>query len=140
MNVIGYSINKELSQVPGTGSQSPPTNCLDREALLKEVEGDSELLQELIALFLSDGRKHLREIEEAASASNAEEARLAAHALKGSAGVFGQTPFHRLAHQLELSAREGDLTAVRHLSKDLELAFQHLSRSLSCVLGELTGT
>jgi HPt (histidine-containing phosphotransfer) domain-containing protein len=72
----------------------------------------------------------LARLAEAARVANAAELAVAAHAIKGSAGLFSQGEAYADARALELRARAGDLSAADRACQDIE-------RSLSRLMTEL---
>jgi CheY-like chemotaxis protein len=98
--------------------------------LLSIVEGDQELLGELIHLFRQECPRHLREIHEAIAASDATRLARAAHALKGSIGVFGGSVALELASETERLARSGSIEEAARVVRDLEQAILRLTAEL----------
>ena len=80
-----------LASVAGAaaaGSTSEPA-VFDRDAALERMDGDVELLKELVGLFLDECPQRMAEIREALTRRDATKLRQAAHTLKGSVGNFG---------------------------------------------------
>ena len=86
--------------------------------LLALMDGDRELLLELIDVFLEDAPQRIQAVRRALEAHDAEALYKAAHALKGSAGNFGAPDVVSRAIRLEAVARENDLDAA-----DIEFGF-----------------
>jgi HPt (histidine-containing phosphotransfer) domain-containing protein len=74
-----------------------------------QVDGDAELLQEIIGIFLTDYPKTMTLIETAVKEQNAENLEHYAHSLKGSASNFGAAKTVELALSLELMGRNKQL-------------------------------
>jgi CheY-like chemotaxis protein len=97
---------------PGDGSAASDTapvtitRPIDRDALLNRVGGDEALLAEIIQLFLTDCPVRLAEIKAAVDSGEAEAIRLAAHALKGSAGNLSAIGLASAARVLERMGAE----------------------------------
>ena len=89
-------------------------------ALLSRVGGDTETFVELCDIFLDDAPKRLAAIRAAVAASDAQAVRAAAHAFKGSAGVFDADAIVAAARQLEQLGGQGDLAAAPALVETLE--------------------
>ena len=107
---------------------------IDTVSALARVEGDVELLHELVALFLKDLPKMLTTLREAVMAGDASGIERAAHKLKGSVGNFAAPPAFEAALKLEILGRDGSLSeagpAFAHLENEitrLELAMADLS-------------
>ncbi len=101
-------------------------------ALLTGFGGRSDLVRDVIDVFLADAPAMLHRLNEAARASNAVEVAAAAHAIKGSAGLFSQGQAYEHARALELRARGGDVTAA-------DRACEELARSMASLMTELRG-
>ena len=74
---------------------------VDRKALLEYLADDTQLLQEVIALFLADYPGKLAAIQSAVTARVPVDVMKAAHALRGSVGVFGAKNAVAAAQKLE---------------------------------------
>ena len=82
---------------------------VDRKALLEYLADDTQLLQEVIGLFLADSPGMLAAIQSAVSAHIPIDIMKAAHALKGSVGVFGAKNAVAAAQSLESMGRDGNI-------------------------------
>jgi two-component system, sensor histidine kinase and response regulator len=91
---------------------SPPLSGLDKEAILVNLEGDNELLAELIEMYQEDSPKLLDAIAKAVGDKDAQAVQRAAHALKGAIGNFGQGRAYEAAQTLEKLGRTDDLENV----------------------------
>ena len=93
---------------------------VDREALMMRVAGDEGLFREIVELFLADCPIRVAAIEAAVARRNPEEIRVAAHALKGSAGNLSATRLTAAARVLEALGAEGQVegtgTALHNLT------------------------
>ena len=107
-----------LSGRPSPRAPIPPT--LDRAAVLDRVGGDEAFLRRLVKVFLSDGPKRVAVMRKALAEGNAESLARAAHAFKGTVGIFGAHDVVEASGHLEMLARAGDLTAARRAFTALE--------------------
>jgi CheY-like chemotaxis protein/HPt (histidine-containing phosphotransfer) domain-containing protein len=84
---------------------------IDRAVLrsLARDVGDEAIVEEICELFLTETGPRLLEIERAAHARDAEELRVSAHTLKGSASNVGAIAVASAAAELERLARAGEL-------------------------------
>ncbi len=112
------------------------TQVFDLEATLKALDGDQELLAEMIALFQQDAPRRLAALEQAQRQGNAAALAEAAHAIKGMAGHFHAENLRAQAAALEQAARAGDadhsgsrtqrlIAAVRELMTAIEVEKAH---------------
>ncbi|MFN3920084.1 MAG: response regulator [Methylohalobius sp.] len=84
-----------------------PLPLFDRELALQNLDGDQELLAELIALFLEEAPKCLAALEEAQRRGDLTALKEAAHALKGMAAQIGALCLKDQAAGLEQAAKQG---------------------------------
>jgi two-component system sensor histidine kinase/response regulator len=117
-----------LAAIPA--AKTPATNAFDMEAALEHVEGDRELLDEIVRIFSDECPKTLAEIRNAIRAADLRVLERAAHSLKGSAANLCAIDVTRPAAELEESARAGDLSSARTQFLVLENAVEELLREL----------
>jgi len=123
------------SAAPPSETPAPPpgqanVSSVDRSALLAGFGGRGDLVKQVIDVFLTDAPVMLARLQEAARASNPADLAAAAHAIKGSAGLFSQGKVYDDARALELRARGGDIAAADRACQDIE-------RSVSSLMTEL---
>jgi two-component system, sensor histidine kinase and response regulator len=118
---------------------SPGENCdlsgevFNLAGALECVEGDRELLAEMIGLFLAECPDLLAEIRSALAAQDATTLQHAAHTLKGSVGNFSARRAFAAALTLEKLGRAGDLAAAPAAFAVLEQELAHLQPILASV-------
>lgn len=83
-----------------------------RHEVLERLEGDEELLRELLQIFLAQSAADLGEMKAAWQAGDTAALGHRAHSIKGAAAGLGATLLSRRAAQLEEAAKRGDLSAV----------------------------
>ena len=113
------------------GTDSVREAAFDQERLLNLVEGDRELLRELIDLFVEDSQRLLEDLRETVRSRNAGEIERIAHTLKGSAGNFGAHATCEAALRLETMGRERTLSAADAACATLEAEVQRLRTALT---------
>jgi two-component system, sensor histidine kinase and response regulator len=89
--------------------QSLGNAVVDREKLLENLGGDHELLLELLSIFTAETGPLLAAVQEATRGNDVAALEHAAHALKGSVGVFGAQAAADASQTLELMGRNHDL-------------------------------
>jgi len=104
---------------------------LDRAALLDRLEGDQELLLEIVELFLEDCPRRLAVGRQAVNAGDLVTLVRIAHSLKGSAANFGGADASSAALAVETAARAGDLTAATATWQRLEAEIAWLTAALA---------
>jgi PAS domain S-box-containing protein len=102
----------------------------DEVAALKRLDGDHELLDEMIDLFLEEAPVQLNELAAALSQADLPALADGAHALKGMAGHFCAEHIIGLAVKLEHSARHGMDADFQAMVNDLTLAIKDLADNL----------
>jgi PAS domain S-box-containing protein len=95
---------------PDSGESGAPV--FDRDAALHRVDGDRELLREIIGLFVEDAPRRLAEIEEGLARTDLDQVRRAAHTLKGAAANLAAHRLQAMAVRLEATAKDGNVAAI----------------------------
>jgi HPt (histidine-containing phosphotransfer) domain-containing protein len=112
------------------GSDSPVVWVVP-EALQQLVEcGDTELVEELIAIFQSDTTARLEVLRRAIAAGDWAAVRVEGHTIKGSAVQVGANCVAEACRQLELEARKS-------APLDLEWLFHRLQQSFDEACGAM---
>jgi CheY-like chemotaxis protein/HPt (histidine-containing phosphotransfer) domain-containing protein len=110
---IDELVNKNAPEVP-TPLETPADGpILDESALLALVSGNSELLNELVSLFLQDGPQRLAGMAKAIDSGDRHSVEREAHTLKGSAGSLCGVRTAEAALRVELLAHHGDIAELR---------------------------
>jgi len=99
--------------------------------LLERVDGDEELLREVVAIFLEDTPGLLDALKQGIDAGVPEAVAKAAHTLKGSSANLAANRLRHQAQQLELQAKSGDLASSVVLYQALETEFSALRNHLN---------
>jgi HPt (histidine-containing phosphotransfer) domain-containing protein len=115
-----------LAQEEPAGTEAP----IDYPAALRWVEGDHELLADLIAIFLEDCPRKLHELEQAIKEGKAMGVRQTAHSLKGMVACFSTKSAHGLAGEMETLGKAGDLAKASDLLATLLLEFARVLNHL----------
>jgi CheY-like chemotaxis protein len=107
------------------------TECaIDRTVLLGNLDGDQELLRQLVQTFTADSPKQMTNMRTAIERRDAEGLRLAAHSLKGSVGNFVAMGAFELAQKLENAGRQGDFVMAAGLFNELEAELTRVNEEL----------
>jgi CheY-like chemotaxis protein len=104
-----------------------PVVKLDIDRLLKTVDNDWVLIEEITNLFFTDAPKQLQRIKKAIEEENTEELLEAAHSLKGAAGAFGKNMVYDIAYKLEIFGRDKRISSAQedyHLLKEALVAME----------------
>jgi PAS domain S-box-containing protein len=126
---------------PATTVESPDADAaaqsIDVSALLDGFGGRSDLVSEVIDVFLTDAPAMLTRLRNAALAGDVKELAAAAHGLKGSAGLFSQGEAYERVRALEMRARAGDGSGAIAASEALEASVSRLLAELRAVRDRL---
>jgi len=106
---------------------------IDESELLSRLEGDEELLAELIDTFLEESGPLLQQVADAAGSRDAAALNRAAHTLKGMVSVFGNLEAAHTARALEAMGRKGDLEKAREATANLQEQMEALEKSLAAL-------
>src|SRR6266436_5490705 len=121
-----------------TEDPSPHAERLDRALLLERVEGDQELLAEMIQLFLADAPRLLDAMRNALLQGDMILLERSAHSMKGAAGNMSALFTVNAALQLEQSAKKGEQELSRTCLAALEAAVECLLPVLADLCEEVS--
>lgn len=107
---------------------------LDREVIDRiramQLEGDEDILGEVIALFQQEAPKLLQALHEAATKGDAGALQFSAHSLKSSSSHVGAVHLAELCKELEMKARAEDLAASREQVMKIETSLAQIQPAL----------
>ena len=106
------------------------TEVFNRQALLQRVEGDEELLEEMLDIFLEYTPPQLEEIRQAIQTGDAPGLQGRAHSIKGAAASISAEAVQEAAGQLEQAGKNRDLGQAGGLFEALSREFSRLEESL----------
>jgi signal transduction histidine kinase/DNA-binding response OmpR family regulator len=115
-----------------TKSEILPSRAVvwERAKTLERLDGDENLLQEVIQIFLEETPKLLGQLRQAVAASNAELVEKTAHSLKGQLSYLGVASVSNKARDLEQMGYNSDLVNAGELIAVLE-------REVSILMSEM---
>jgi PAS domain S-box-containing protein len=127
---------ENLGHPPGvaeaaTTAESGKREPIDTASALARVEGNFELLKEMVALFLLELPGLMTSLREAVTAGEANAIARAAHKLKGSVGNFAAHPAFEAASKLEALGRDGNLSEAKPIYVDLEREIERLKSAMA---------
>ena len=114
---------------PSGGAERPP--ALDIERLMEHVEGDRDLLAEIVGIYLEGASELVERIREGVRRGDALEVEHAAHRLKGSLVSLAAFPTSEWAQEVESSGRAERLDDAAEAFESLEGALSELEEGLS---------
>jgi CheY-like chemotaxis protein/HPt (histidine-containing phosphotransfer) domain-containing protein len=108
----------------------PPAGSFDPEDVLARVEGNRDLLAELVAIFRDERPRLFANLRHSVEIGDARGVQEAAHAIKGTVGNFGARAASEAARALEVMGRDGVLTEAGAGVARLEREVDQLDRDL----------
>jgi protein-histidine pros-kinase len=117
------------------GREENPDTVFDQEAVLARVEGDPELLREIVGLFLLETPELQTAIRDSIARGDRKALEHAAHSVKGAVSSFGAQAARQAALKLEMIGREGDLTQAVPACAELDREIAHLTHALAVYRG-----
>jgi HPt (histidine-containing phosphotransfer) domain-containing protein len=128
------AMTNQLAATDNAVTPGPPTtDVFDMEGLRERVEGDAELFEEMIELYLSSSPLLLTEIESAVAARDREKINRAAHTLKGVLKNMCATTCAEAALELETIGKTGDLERAAQSLGTLRQEYHRLKSVLTTV-------
>jgi two-component system sensor histidine kinase/response regulator len=122
---------QEGAKIRLQGNLAIPTDVFDMEALRARVEGDLDLLAEMIDLYLLSSPRLLTKLELAIASRDGERTTRAAHTLKGALGSMCADSCTEAAQQLEIIGSAGDFDRAGQSLANLKYEFQRLQSVLT---------
>ncbi len=110
-------VESETAAMDGGGRRAHP--ALDLDAALRRLEGDRQLLREVIDLFLQDCPRLTGGIREAINSRDAAALKMGAHKLKGCIGYLGADDAVQMAYRLECMGETGNLERAPQCFREL---------------------
>ena len=105
--------------------------AVDLDTALEGVDGDRQLLVDVISAFLETLPDATAGLELAVEGRQATALQRAAHSLKGELLAIAAHPAAAVAQKLELAGRDNDLDAARRLLTELQIQLMFLREPLS---------
>jgi len=103
----------------------------DKAELLSRLEGDEEILAEMIGIFLAECGPMVQHVSDAATSQDAGGLERSAHKLKGSLSIFGSRAAMQSAQILETMGHDGDLCSAAEVLARLREQIAALEKALS---------
>ena len=114
-----------------TDNHKEPDDQIDRASLLERVEGDQELLTEMIHLFQEDAPSLVTAMRDALERGDMAVLERSAHSLKGAVGNLSAKAAAAAAQQLEKDAKNKDTESAKESLAKVEGAVNKLLPALA---------
>ena len=118
-----------------TGEGKTEMKIFNMEDLRDRLDGDKELMDSIIRIFLADLPKQMNRLREAFQQQDTVLLRERAHALKGAAGNVGAEVIHKISKEIEAVARGSELATISPLLDALD---EHIHDFQAVMAGDLT--
>jgi CheY-like chemotaxis protein/HPt (histidine-containing phosphotransfer) domain-containing protein len=115
---------------PDTSSGEPSNNLIDKEDAIERVNGDMELLKEIVELFIDTCPRLLSEVNTAISQGDNKTLEREAHTIKSVIGNFSKHDAYDAAFKLERMGASGELSKAEETYKELEEEIERLTPAL----------
>ncbi len=119
---------------PAQSPNGEQTQSFDLNTALEIVEGNRELLIELVHLFREESPRQLADLGQAIARGDAGGVALHAHSLKGPLNSLGALAAADAAWRLEQMGRSGQLDGIAAAREALERELSRLERALTALL------
>lgn len=106
-------------------------SIFDLSQLESRLDGDAELVREILGLFCDDVPIQLASLESAVAGANWQAAARFAHSIKGSAGNVGGLRVHAVAGALESTIRSGEVAGAGDLLQALHSEIDALLKAIA---------
>lgn len=97
------------------------------------MDGDAELLQEIVTIFMQTGQAQLSTLANAIAAGAVKDVAIQAHGMKGGASNFCARKFVASALRLELLAKSGTLDGAGSLLAAMQANFAELEELVGLI-------
>lgn len=101
-------------------------SVLNLSEAMTNLDGDAELLEEILDIFIETGDEQLQSIQNCIEAEDVKQVAVQAHGMKGGASNFCAKKFVRSALRLEIKAKDGNLDGAVELLEGMKAAFADL--------------
>ena len=108
-------------------------SILDLTTAMVNMDGDAELLQEIVEIFMETAGDQFASLEAAIAAGDVSLTAIQAHALKGGASNFCAGRFVAAALRLELHAKGGSLDGAEQMVTDMRTRLDEVREVVAAV-------
>ena len=123
--------NSSVNNVGTLTNSTPASNhMVDLDSVLGRLDGDVELFQDFIAIFMEDAPALMKEIDTALNRADAPALQQSSHALKGLLLNFGAKQCVEAALALERAGRAGEIGNAEEDYEKLLVSFEALRDEL----------
>lgn len=110
---------------------------LNKDEIMERIDGDIELLMDMIELFIADCPKLMSNIKNAIDQKNSNELKRSAHTLKGSVSNFSAQLVYDITLELEFMGRNNDMENAEEAYTKLEKEIERLIKAFDLLKKEV---
>ncbi len=110
---------------------TPSARVFDRDGAVAMLDGDTELFNELVGLFITESAILLDQIQQSIARRDAKVLERSAHSLKGSVAAFCAESARRVAQTLESIGARGDFGQAGPVAAELQKEVGRLTSALA---------
>ena len=110
---------------------------LNLEAALELMDGDADLLKEVLQIFVEDVPRKMNGLHKALDSADADAIRFEAHSIKGSSANIGADLVRELAIKIEQAGAEHQIGTALELFEQLESEQTRLKTRIATVIESL---
>lgn len=100
--------------------------------MLQELFGsDTDQIRNITSTFIDDAMEQISQLKTVIETGDLKQAATIAHRLKGSSASIGGTELARIAKNMEILGKEGELESLANLLPALEDSFEKLKKAIS---------
>jgi signal transduction histidine kinase/DNA-binding response OmpR family regulator len=125
----------EVRPLPIVKAVPNPPVLWDLVNALARLDGDEQLLHEIVQIFLEESSRQLADLQRAVTEANAELLEKTAHRLKGELSYLGMSTVSQRANELEKMGRDCDLDRASEVFAVFETEVSAVAESMRRTLG-----
>jgi HPt (histidine-containing phosphotransfer) domain-containing protein len=108
---------------------------LDLDLAREYMDGDEELLREVLGIYREDVHRKVINLHDAVSKGDAEGVRITAHAIKGSSATVGAISIREISSEIENAGIQPPSSAIAELVDRLDVELKKLDEVIAMEIG-----
>ena len=120
--------------------QAGEVAVVDFDEALENLEGDVELLQDVVEIFMERGQEQLAAIRQAITDADVQTVMIQSHGMKGGSSNFCAKRFGKAALALEMLSKGGSLEGAEEMLDLMVEEFGHLGEKFAATDWEALAT
>ena len=110
---------------------------VDKNVLMDEYAGDSEILSEIIQVLLDSYEEKVNKIDEGINKNDVKQVEFFAHNLKGAFLNFHADQLSGALKEIEFKAKDGSIEGVKEKFEQVKLDIKNCIDELNAILDEI---